>query len=139
MVSGSLPSRPTREERNWAAIAHAPILGVITPLLIWAFYRDKSAYIGFHALQATMLQGIMTLLLIPGLAGFIWILREVLAPGAAMDVTGLLAALAVMLLVSLLELALTIYGLVGAVAVLRGKDFRYRWIGQWVERWQSRL
>ena len=62
----------TREEMNWAAVAHASvlitlllgvvtgglaaILGVAIPAIIWYVYRDKSEYVVEQARQATIFQ-----------------------------------------------------------------------------------
>jgi hypothetical protein len=62
----------TREEMNWAALAHASILvtfligiatgglgallGLAIPAIIWYVYRDKSDYVVEQARQATIYQ-----------------------------------------------------------------------------------
>ena len=48
--------KPTSDEKVLAALAHASVLfaffGPVGPTLIWAFQRNKSKYVRFHALQA---------------------------------------------------------------------------------------
>ena len=47
---------PTSDEKVMAAIAHASVIfaffGPVVPSLIWAYQRNKSKYVRFHALQA---------------------------------------------------------------------------------------
>lgn len=54
----------TTNERNLALLAHLStfIFPVFAPLILWAIKKDDSAYVGYHALQATVFQLIATML-----------------------------------------------------------------------------
>ena len=52
---------PTENERTWAMLAHlaafaglvAPLIGnIVVPLLIWHSWRDRSSFVGEHALES---------------------------------------------------------------------------------------
>jgi uncharacterized Tic20 family protein len=52
---------PTENERTWGMLAHlaafaglvAPLIGnIVVPLLIWHSWRDRSSFVGEHALES---------------------------------------------------------------------------------------
>ena len=152
----------TREEMNWAALAHgsilltlllgistggiAAILGPIVPAIIWYAFRDKSEYVEEQARQATIFQ----------LAGLLALLALVVV-GAVLVATGwVVSAVLVVLLVGLLLLpvmavvtllwgvaivalpiAQVVYGCYAAVETYSGRPFRYRWVADQIDRYQS--
>jgi uncharacterized Tic20 family protein len=143
-------SMSTQDERVMAAIAHATIVfsvvGFIGPLIIWGAQREKSKFLGFQALQAAAYQFI---LLLGGLlAGALYmcsffgvpVTALLLAPfdeGAALCLPFLpfSCILGILFLVLLAGLAYVGYGLYGALSVLQGRDFRYVFLGRWLERY----
>lgn len=145
---------PTQDERVMAALAHAgvvwPALGLVAPLVIWGTQREKSRFVGFQALQAAAYQFI---LILGGLVAsvccmcsfVIFPLAERFAaplPRAWADVVMCVPVLtlscaygATMLTLLLLWLAYLGYGLFGAVMVIQGQNFRYAFLGRWLERY----
>lgn len=152
-------ARPAADERIWAALAHASvlltfILGVSTagvavvlaalvPLGIWLAFRDRSRFVAFHALQATVFQ-VASLLAWVGLlvAGLV-----ILVPAWIVTILLLLILVGLLLLpltlvltivwpgaLVALPLATLIYGLYAAVEVYAGRGFRYWWVADWIER-----
>jgi uncharacterized Tic20 family protein len=140
----------TQDEHIMAAVAHATIVfsaaGLIGPLVIWGTQREKSEFVAFQALQAAAYQFI---LLVAGfLAGALYMCSFL-----SMPVTALLAApfdegaavcfpfltfsctFGILFLILLAWLAYVGYGLFGAVSVLQGNDFRYVYLGPWLERY----
>lgn len=150
---------PTDNERTWAALAHASVLltfalGVLTgglavvvaalaPLVIWLAFRDRSRFVAFHAMQATVFQlgslvawvGILLaglIILIPS-----WIVAALLL---VVLVGLLLLPLALVLTVALaglllaLPVATLVYGLYAAYEVYAGRAFRYWLVADWIER-----
>jgi uncharacterized Tic20 family protein len=140
----------TQDEHIMAAVAHATIVfsavGLIGPLVIWGTQREKSEFLAFQALQAAAYQFI---LLVAGfLAGALYMCSFFSVP-----VTALLAApfdegaavcfpfitfsctFGILFLILLAWLAYVGYGLFGAVSVLQGNDFRYVYLGPWLERY----
>jgi hypothetical protein len=123
------------DERLWAAIAHASILlnlltaflGVITPLIIYLVYKDRSRYVAGQAMQAFVFQLVWW---VGGgiLVGLAW------AAVALMSIVlvGLLCV-PIAILVSLIPVAACIYGIVGALQAYEGRDFRYWLIADWVK------
>jgi uncharacterized Tic20 family protein len=152
-------SAPTSNERIWAALSHASILltfilgvstgglavilGALVPLVIWLAFRDRSRFVAFHAMQASVFQlasvvawvglaivgvavliptWIVTALLLVVLIGFL------LLPLALVLTVALPAALVIM------PLAILVYGLYGAFEVYAGRDFRYWQVADWIEK-----
>ncbi len=150
------PAVPTQDDRILAALAHVtallPFMGVLAPVVIWATQKDKSQYVSFQALQATAYQLTMILAWFVGMGcymcSFFLTFGGMATAGLGASFEGSLnwlAAIAgtlafllpvgVMGLMFLGGFAFIIYGLVGAVQTLRGKDFRYIIIGARLEQY----
>jgi len=146
------------KEWTTAALAHASVVltlilgaaggigafaGPAVALAIYLGYRGKSRFIAFHALQACVYQA----------AGILIFMTLAAALGAGMaiawTISGILSAVLIGLLLVPFALLLTLlavplligapfawigYGLYAAYKVYHGQDFRYRWIGDWIER-----
>lgn len=139
-----------QDDRVLAALAHGSILlgpitngigGLVAALAVWLIQREKSRYVAFQALQALVYQ-VATFLVI-SISWCCWvgawlllILPPVMAnPGAYEDSppAGMWLGLALMIIPVGVWFLTMLYGLVGAVQSLRGKDFRYAIIGNWVK------
>jgi uncharacterized Tic20 family protein len=140
----------TQDERVMAAVAHATIVfstvGLIGPLVIWGTQREKSEFVAFQALQAALYQFLLLLagLLVGGLymCSFFSVpvtalLFAPLGEGAALCFPFLTfsCTFGILFLILLAWLAYVGYGLFGAVWVLQGRDFRYVFLGSWLERY----
>lgn len=150
----------TSEERTWAALAHLSslatlllalgtlglggLLFVFAPLAIYLLYRDKSEYVAFHAMQAFVLQ------LVLSVGFFTAIIVGIVAIVIAWVITGVLSAILIGLILIPVAIVLTVaivLGLVAAPFVLGGfsiaatiqsaggQNYSYPYIGQWVENW----
>jgi len=149
---------PTTTEKKMAVLAHASILitfvvaattggigvlaAMLLPLFIWFIYRDSSAYVAFHALQATLFQlGIFVLtLLLSAVLGAVLTIAWILTALLSIILVGLLLAPITLFLTILVGIVLAIiplvslaYGLVGAWEVYNSANFRYYWIADWLE------
>jgi uncharacterized protein len=121
------------DERTWAMLAHLSVLlnlvtgmlGVAAAFVIFLFYKDRSRYVAYHALQATLMQLVGW---VGGgvLVGISWALVGV---GSAF-VVGLLC-IPVAMLLSLLPLGAVVYGVIAGIACSQGKDFKYWLVGDW--------
>ena len=149
----------TQDEMTMAALAHASVvltfvialgsgglgclLGVLVPLLIWLTYRDKSAYVSFQALQATVFQVVSILVMV------IVVVVSIALIVAGWTVSGALTAILIglclmpfaalitvvfALLVLILPLAQLGYGLYAAYETYQGRDFRYWLVGEALEK-----
>jgi uncharacterized Tic20 family protein len=133
MIANPQPLSPS-DERTWAMLAHLSVLlnlvtgflGVISALVIYLVYKERSRYVAYQSMQSFVFQLIC------------WIGGGILT-GLVWAVTGALSAILVGLLcipiacvVSLLPLGALIYGIVGAVQCNNGQDFRYWLVGDWV-------
>jgi uncharacterized Tic20 family protein len=145
-------------ERTWAALAHASVLltfalGVSTgglavfvaalvPLIIWLAFRDRSSFVAFHAMQATVFQLASVLVLIALLAGGLL----VLIPAWIMTVLLLVVLIGFLLVPLMLVLTIAwpvglvalpfaslVYGLYAAFEVYGGRPFRYWLVADWIE------
>jgi uncharacterized Tic20 family protein len=137
----------SQENRLLAALSHASVLfsspGVIVPIVIYATQRKKSSFVGFQALQALIWQivaFVFTLLASSCMVGAILI--PVLFATSSQNTRGLelsSGGIFVMMMVSVFlmifgNMAFIIYGIVGAIMAYRGKDFRYIFIGNRVDK-----
>ena len=123
------------DEHTWGMLAHLSVLlnlitgffGPIAALIIYLIYRDRSRSIAYHALQSAIFQLIW------------WHVGGILA-----SICGIIAGLffwtiilpivfgAFACLFALLPLGAIIYGIIGAIQVNQGKDFKYWLVGDWV-------
>lgn len=149
----------TDEERLWAAIAHGSVwltlltgfltvglsvpLSIFLPLVIYFLFRRRSDYVTFHALQAFVIQllgtvGALTLLTVGGaawMAGMVIALLAVFVLVGAIlvplwGVVGIVLGLAVLLM----PLAMMLFGTIAAIETYHGRDYRYPFVAQWVDR-----
>jgi uncharacterized protein len=138
-----LPDNPPQsmavgEERTWGMLAHLSTLlnlvtgfgGPIAALIIYLVYRDRSRYVAYHALQAMVFQ-------------LIWWFGGGVLIGLMWAIVGALSALIVGIalipvaacltpLLALLPIGALIYGIVGAIQVNQGQDFKYWLVGDWM-------
>jgi uncharacterized Tic20 family protein len=131
----------SENERTWAALAHASTLlnlaapgagGIIASLIIYLSYKERSTWVAFHALQATLFQ-LLQLAAVIIIVGGSWVIGFIFS-----FVTigfGALIAVPVMIITfflgAVILLAGMIYGIYGAFQVNQGKDFIYFWAGKW--------
>src|SRR5690606_39236157 len=148
-----------RNERRWAALAHAStlltaavalpsfgsgaLLTIFIPLLIYLAFRNRSDYVAFHALQAFTIQlvgtvGWFTLVLVGGLAWAVMLLVSlvlilVVVGAVLFPMILLLGALAFVASFAL-PVGMVIYSIIAAIETWNGHDYRYPYIAKWVER-----
>lgn len=122
------------EARTMASLAHLSVLlnlatgflGIIAALVIYFVYKDRSRLVAYHAMQAFIFQaliwlgaGILAVIFITFGTAFFFLVIPLLCL-----IPGFLFLLAIP--------ASLIYGVVGAVQVNNGEDFRYWQVGDWV-------
>lgn len=139
--------KPTSEEKVLAAVAHASVLfaffGPVGPTLIWAYQRNKSKYVRFHALQAMGYQA---------LTFWVWFIGAFVVIFAGLFVTILLggfltesasadASFIPFILQPIIFLGIFglwglffIIGIIGAVLCMMDREFKYPLIGGWLKR-----
>lgn len=122
------------DERTWAMLSHLSVLlnlvtgflGPVVPLVIYFAYKDRSRFVGYQSMQAFVFQ-------------MIWWVGAGIAAGIAWTISGVLTVvligcllMPVALLISLIPLAALVYGVIAAIQVSNGENFRYWLIGDWV-------
>jgi len=129
---------PPSKEHNWAMIAHLSILlnlftgflGPILALIIYLVYKDRSRYIAYQSLQATIFQLIVWVGV--GLViGAMWLVTAALS----IVLIGLLCipfTLLGTIFLLFVPVASLVYGVIAAIKCSRGEDFRYWLVGDWV-------
>jgi uncharacterized Tic20 family protein len=152
---------PSADERTWAALAHASVLltfalgvstggvavlvGILAPLAIWLAFRERSRFVAYHALQATVFQAASVvawiLILVGGLVVLIpaWVITALLLIvliGFLLLPLVLILTVALPAVLVILPFASLVYGLYGAFEVYSGRPFRYWRVADWVERRQ---
>lgn len=126
------------DERTWGLLAHLSTLlnlvtgfgGPIAALIIYLVYRDRSRFVAYHALQSMIFQ------LIWWFGGGVLIgLMWAIVGGLSMVLVGIILipfALLLTPVLLLLPVGALVYGVVGAVQVNQGQDFKYWLVGDWV-------
>jgi uncharacterized Tic20 family protein len=143
LIAPQMPSTPSQslslaEERTWSLLAHLSVLlnlatgfaGPIAALIIYLVFKDRSRTVAYHALQAMIFQLIWWYgggLLI----GAMWIIVGVLSV-IFIGVILIPIAIGITLVLELLPMGAVIYGIVGAIQVNQGQDFKYWLVGDWV-------
>ena len=131
----SLPEKMlASEERTWAMLAHLSVLlnlvtgfvGGLAAIVIYFVYKDRSRVVAYHAMQSFIFQAITWI----G-AGLLAGLFIGLGSAFAILIIPLLCLIPGFLSLLLLPASL-IYGIIGAVQVNNGEDFRYWQVGDWV-------
>ena len=136
------------DEKILAALAHGSVflmfLGPVVPVILWVTQRKKSNYVSFHALQAMGYQAFYFWLWM-----LVWILVMILFACAMPLFIALLESspdpqtfplffqLPIFAIVFGLLGLFFILGIVGAVACILGRDFRYPVLGRWLKRYLS--
>jgi len=138
--------QPTSEEKVLAALAHGSVifmfLGPFGALIIWAIQRTKSKYVRYHALQAMGYQTfsfwawmIVTFLFMILFVGLMVVLSVVTSDSASStppDSFFIIQPLLMLFIFGIWGL-MFLFGIVGAVLCMMGKDFRYPVIGSWLQ------
>jgi uncharacterized Tic20 family protein len=115
-----------RDERTWSVLAHLSVLAALVglmplgALIIWLVYKDRSARVGFHALQALWYQIAWLVILVVG--WFIALLLSLVLIGFLL--------LPVMLVASLVPF---VHGCYAAYKVSQGEDYRYPFIADKID------
>lgn len=136
-------SIPSQNDKIMAALAHIsailPFMGVIAPIVIWATQKDKSEYVAFQALQAVAYQLVMILAWFIGMGCYMFSFFGTFvfipfAEGSGNEVSpffmlGFLLPFITMGALFIGSGIFVLYGLIGAIQVFQGKDFRYLIIG----------
>jgi len=130
----------TSEDRWMAAIAHGSVVvfgpGILIGVLIWLTQKEKSAYASRQGLQAAVYQllGMIVIMAMWVLWGIFYAISWIpmvqnpeqfeAAPPPIFWI-----GLASMVIPLLVMLAWALYGLLGALQCLRGRDFSYLLLG----------
>lgn len=130
-----IPALSTDEERTWAVLAHLSavlnaftgFLGLVAALVIYLVYKERSRFVAFHAMQSLVMQAVLWL------GGGIIATVFGLITGALSIVLIGLCLVPLAILLGLIPLISLVYGVVGAVQVGQGVDFRYYKMGDWAE------
>jgi uncharacterized Tic20 family protein len=140
-------SIPSQNDKIMAALAHIsavlPFMGVIAPIVIWATQKDKSEYVAFQALQAVAYQLLMIFAWFVGMGCYMLSFFSMFlgiplagANGGRVDPSiaplfalGFMIPFVIFGAIFVGGALFVIYGIIGAVQVFQGKDFRYAIIG----------
>ena len=155
---GYSPAQPTPlteegEDRFLAAIAHSTAIitlwGILFPALVWASEKERSPFLRFQALQAAIFQAIGTLayfigtglymLLVFGMMAVLMIGGRAATPEATIPAAALIA-LPVLCLAFVGLLLGPLYFILAswaALRILRGRDYRYPVLGNFLARRQE--
>ena len=149
MDEGTSNNQADKNDQIMAALAHVtiviPLIGIIAPIVIWATQKEKSEFIAFQSLQAVIYQLTIVLAYFVGIGCYMcsFLGMFLTIPFASEDTSaqfqpimlGTFIPFCVMGLLLVGGLIYVLYGLIGALLVFQGKDFRYVVIGSWLERY----
>jgi len=139
----SVPTNPSHpmtpgDERTWGMMAHLSTLlnlvtgfgGPIAALIIYLVYKDRSRFVAYHALQAMVFQLIWWF----GGGVLIGLMWAIVGALSAILIGIVLIPVAAVLtpILALMPVGALIFGIVGAVKVSQGQDFKYWLAGDWV-------
>jgi len=147
------PLDEAKEDRWVAALSHASaillIWGSVSPLAVWITQKDRSPYLRFQALQATVYQ-VLALLAYFGFMAvyFFSMIALFLAlpltssggyyrPGNESLIFLLIFGIAIFVVWAVILLAVPTYHLFAMIAgiqILKGRDYRYPILGKQIER-----
>jgi uncharacterized Tic20 family protein len=126
------------DERTWGMLAHLSVLlnlitgfaGSIAALIIYLVYKDRSRLVAYHALQSAIFQLIWWF----GGGVLIGLMWAVVGALSAILIGVVLIPFAILFtfVLALLPLGALVYGVIGAVQVSQGQDFKYWLVGDWV-------
>jgi uncharacterized Tic20 family protein len=147
------------DERLWSSIAHASVwitvlgglftsgvvvpFSIFIPLIIFLYWRKRSDYVAFQALQAFAVQVLVTagVALFAFVGGIVWVVGLLIALLLMIVLVGFilvpvwaLVGLAVTVLLAVAPFAALALGTVGAVRTYQGRDFQYPGVGRWLDR-----
>jgi uncharacterized Tic20 family protein len=155
-----LPDKgPTQFERNCAMLAHLTALltllvglstgglgaavALLVPLGMYLYFRNRSAYVAYHALQATAFQAfgaiaaVVAAVLVGTVIAGTWLVTGLLSLvliGLVLVPIALVLTVAAVLGTLALPFVLVAYALRGGYLTYQGLPFEYRWIGDLVAR-----
>lgn len=142
-------------ERMWAALAHLStlltffiglptgvglIVTLLIPLMIYLYYRERSEYVAFHAMQSFALQMIGTIgavvLLVAGVtvalvASFALLITLI---GALLIPFVWLAFVLLAIVAMGMPIIMVVFGIIAAWESYTGKWYRLPFLGEWLER-----
>jgi len=146
------PMDETKEDRWVAAMSHASAIllmwGLVSPLAVWITQKDRSPYLRFQALQATVYQ-VLALLAYFGFMAvyFFSMIALFLAlpltssggyrPGNESLIFLLIFGIVILVVWAVILLAVPTYHLFAMIAgiqILKGKDYHYPILGKQIER-----
>jgi len=150
-MKGMISQDISSEEKIMAGLAY--FFGLIPALIIWAIKKGESGYVRFHAIQAALYDGFMSLvsisfLGIQFLGMMFWMIVAFVGTNLIADLVEpetpiifLFITLFIMLigmgwtgLMSLVLVSLSLIDLVAAFQVFTGKDWRYPVFASWAEK-----
>lgn len=144
------PQMPTSDESLMAAISH--FLGFLVALIVWATQKDKSRFVRFQSIQAMafdLVVSVFVLLVVGGLLVLVFVLiafgigdlailgsHNNPTAGPVRAFIALMAALPFLVTCTLIPMAAIIFiaRLIATLETFQGKDFRYPWLGNLIER-----
>ena len=139
---------PNRDERTMAGLAHASVvifgMGIIASVVLWASEKERSRYVAYQALQATVYHIVGFVIFMAGMMCWLLLYFASFIPLMASATQGSDEVPAVFILSMLLMVFPLIFmglwiigGLWGAARAFQGHDFRYLVVGDQVDRWMA--
>lgn len=140
---------PVQNDRILAALAHVmilmPMMGIIASIVIYVTQKDKSRFVAFQAIQAVAYQLVLIMLWFVGMGcymcSFFGVFLAIPLSSSAQHIspafpeTFMILPFLVFGGIGICALALIVYGFIAAAMTFQGRDFRYIFLGDWLERY----
>jgi uncharacterized Tic20 family protein len=153
-MKNNYPNMSPQDERIMAALSHVsvllPLIGTLSPILIWVTQKEKSRYVAFHSLQALAYQLSMVLAYALGMGCYICsfignfgglffgLTTEYQQYAYPIMEFAFIIPFIVMCSIFLGGIIYVIYGLIGAIMAFQGKHFQYIIIGKRVRNYMNK-
>src|SRR5215208_5370199 len=114
------------DERTWSIIAHLSVLAGLVglmplgALIVWLIYKDRSARVGFHALQALWYQ-------------IAWLVILLAYTFVSAVLSLVIIGIFMFFLLPILALIPLVHGCYAAYKVSQGEEYRYPYIADRIE------
>jgi uncharacterized Tic20 family protein len=122
------PQPLSSDDRTWGMLSHLGavagiVLGVgtigwLAPLVIWLVYRERSPFVGFHALQELFFQ-------------LAWLAILAVGWGITLILMMLLVGFLLLPVMGILHLVPIIWAVIAAIKANNGEWYEYPLVGRW--------
>ncbi len=136
---------PPMDARIASAFAHASILipgiGIFVPVILWSYRKKYSHFVRNQALQALIYQLLqwIWIQLIALVVFFVVFIYATISTASHLTPEEYSSRMLTAMVASCIVIAIgwfiyLLFGVIGAVVCLSGRNYRYPWLGRWIDK-----